>query len=337
MDLSTRYMGLDLRHPVVASASPLSSSLDGIRRLEDGGAAAVVLFSLFEEQLHQEIASVEHLAAAGSESFAESLSYFPELEEYHVGPDRYLDLLRRAAEAVDIPVIASLNCVTGDGWADYARQLSETGARGLELNVYYLPADPAVSGQHVEQHYLDALAAVKAASSVPVALKVSPYFSAMAHMARQFAQAGADGLVLFNRFYQPDFDLEELSVTPNLQLSERAEIRLPLRWIAMLHGRIDVSLAATTGVAGPDEVIKYLLAGADAVMTTSALLRNGPAFCQTLVTGVTEWMERRGYDSVAEMKGALSQQRVADPTAFARANYIRMLESWTNPYTLSGV
>lgn len=336
MNLATRYMGLDLQHPVVASASPLSSSLDGIKRLEDGGAAAVVMFSLFEEQLQQEMASVEHLTAVGAESFPESLSYFSAIDDYHVGPDRYLDLVCRAAEAVDVPVIASLNCVTPEGWSDYAHLLSESGASGIELNVYYLPADPEMSGAAVEQRYLDALTAAKAASVVPVGLKISPYFSAVAHMARRFETAGADGLVLFNRFYQPDFDLDELAVAPDLQLSEAEEIRLPLRWIAMLHGRIGVPLAATTGVQGPQEVIKYLLAGADAVMTTSALLRHGPAHCRTLVEGLAEWMDRRGYDSVAEMKGALSQQRVADPTAFARANYIRMLEGWKNPYLLSG-
>jgi dihydroorotate dehydrogenase (fumarate) len=337
MDLSTRYMGLDLRHPVVASASPLSSNLDGIRRLEDGGAAAIVMFSLFEEQLRQELASMEYLTAAGSESFAESLSYFPSLDEYHVGPDQYLNLLRRAVEAVDIPVIASINCVTGEGWTDYARLMCEAGASGLELNVYYLPADPDMGGPDVERQYLDALAAVKAASSVPVALKVSPYFSAIAHMARRFADGGADGLVLFNRFYQPDFDLEELSVVPGLQLSNSTEIRLPLRWIAMLYGRVDASLAATTGVQGPQEVIKYLLAGADAVMTASALLRNGPEFCGDLVSGLADWMASRGYRAVGQMKGMLSQRQVADPTAFARANYIKILESWKNPYTLSGV
>ncbi len=336
MDLTTRYMGLDLRHPVVASASPLSYSLDGIKRLEDGGAAAVIMFSLFEEQLQQEMASVDHLTAVGSDSFAESLSFFSSVEEVNVGPERYLDLVRRAAEAVDIPVIASLNCLTAEGWSDYAQLLADTGASGIELNVYYLPANPEMTGQSVEQQHLDALAAAKAASSVPVGLKISPYFSAMAHMARRFEEAGADGLALFNRFYQPDFDLDELAVTPDLKLSEAIEIRLPLRWIAMLHGRVALPLAATTGVQGPREVIKYLLAGADAVMTTSALLRNGPGHSQTLVDGLTEWMERRGYESVAAMKGALSQQKVADPAAFARANYIRELESWKNPYTLSG-
>lgn len=335
MDLSTRYLGLDLKHPVVASASPLSGTLDGIRRLEDGGAAAVVMFSLFEEQIQHEMASVEHLTAVGSDSFPESLSYFSAVEEYHVGPERYLDLVSRAADAVDIPIIPSLNCITAAGWSDYAQLLADAGASGIELNVYYLPADPAMTGQGVEQLYLDALTAAKVASSVPVGLKVSPYFSAMAHMAQQFEEAGADGLALFNRFYQPDFDLDELTVSPDLELSNAVEIRLPLRWIAMLHGRISVPLAATTGVQGPPEVIKYLLAGADAVMTTSALLRNGPTHCQALVAGLSEWMDRRGYESVAQMKGVLSQKNLADPTAFARANYIRILEGWKNPYLLS--
>lgn len=337
MDLRTRYMGLELMHPVVASASPLSTDLDGIKRLEDGGAAAVVMFSLFEEQLRQEMAAFDHLTTSGAESFAESLTYFPELDDYHVGPDSYLDLVRRAAEAVDVPVIASLNCVTSEGWSDYARQMCEAGAAGIELNLYFLPGDPEMTSHDVEQLYLDALAAVKAAASVPVALKLSPYFSAVAHMARRLADHGADALVLFNRFYQPDFDLEQLAVVPDLKLSEPTEIRLPLRWIAMLHGRVDVSLAATTGVHGPEEIVKYLLAGADAVMTTSALLRNGPAYIQTLVGGLTEWMERRGYESTRRMKGLLSQSQVTDPTAFARANYIKILETWKNPYTLSGV
>ena len=337
MDLSTRYMGLDLKHPLVASASPLSGDLDGIRRLEDAGAAAVVMFSLFEEQLREEMAAFDHLTASGAESFAESLSYFPELEDYNVGPDRYLDLLRRATETVEIPVIASLNCVSGEGWSDYARLMGQAGAAGIELNLYYLPGDLETSGREVEQLYLDALKAVKSVATVPVALKLSPFFSSVAHMARQFEQNGADALVLFNRFYQPDFDLDELDVAPDLKLSDPVEIRLPLRWISMLYGRVDVSLAATTGVQGPDEVIKYVLAGADAVMAASALLRHGPVVIGDLVRGLGEWMDRRGYQSIAQMKGILSQRQVADPSAFARANYIRILEGWKNPYTLSGV
>ncbi len=337
MDFRTDYMGLQLKHPVVASASPLSGDLDGIRRLEDGGASAVVMFSLFEEQLRAESAAFEHLTASASESFAVSHSYFPDMEDYSAGPDVYLDLLQRASAAVDIPVIASLNCVTGEGWADYARLMGEAGAAGIELNVYFLPGDVEMSGREVEQLYLDAVAAVKRTAQVPVALKLNPFFSSVAHMARQFEEAGADALVLFNRFYQPDFDLEALDVVPDLKLSDPLEIRLPLRWIAMLRGRVGVSLAATTGVQGPEEVIKYLLAGADAVMTASALLRQGPGHVWNLVAGLGDWMEQRGYTSVSGMKGVLSQQRVADPSAFARANYIRMLEGWQNPYTLSGV
>ena len=332
MDLRTRYMGLDLKHPVVASASPLSTEVDGVRRLEDGGAAAIVMFSLFEEQLREEMAAVDHLTALGAESFGESLSYFPSVDEYHVGPDHYLDLVRRAAEAVEVPLIASLNCVSAEGWSDYARSMEQAGASAIELNVYYLAADPEMSGRDVEALYLDAVRAVKAATSVPVALKLNPYFSAMANMARQLADAGADALVLFNRFYQPDFDLDELAVVPDLKLSHPLEIRLPLRWIAMLHGRIDASLAATTGVHTPDEVIKYLLAGADAVMTTSALLRHGPGFVEKLVNGLTVWMEQRGFASVGDLRGTLSQARASDPAAFARANYIKILETWKHPY-----
>jgi dihydroorotate dehydrogenase (fumarate) len=337
MDLSTSYMGLDLKHPLVASASPLSADLDGIRRLEDGGAAAVVLFSLFEEQLREELAALDHLTMTPAESFAESLTYFPETEDYHIGPNRYLDLVRRSVDTTDIPIIASLNCVSPQGWSDYARELCEAGAAGLELNVFYLPGDPEMSGREVERRYLDVLAAVKSVATVPVALKLSPYFSAIANMAQQFAVGGADALVLFNRFYQPDFDLESLSVVPDLKLSHPLEMRLPLRWIAMLHGRVEVSLAGTTGVSGPSEAVKYLLAGADAVMTTSALLRRGPGHMKDLVDGLADWMESRGFDSVGQMKGVLSQQRTSDPSAFARANYIKALESWKHPYTMTGI
>jgi len=337
MDLRTTYMGLELKHPVVASASPLSTDVSGVRRLEDGGAAAIVLFSLFEEQLQQEMAAVDHLTASAAESFPESLSYFPAVDEYHVGPDRYLNLVGQAVEAVDVPVIASLNCVTAEGWGSFAKAMQDAGAAGIEINVYYLAADPEMSGRDVEDLYLNALKAVKAEVSVPVALKLNPFFSAMAHMARAFSEAGADALVLFNRFYQPDFDLDELAVKPDLKLSHPLEIRLPLRWIAMLHGRVDASLAATTGVHSREEVIKYLLAGADAVMTTSAVLRYGSPFIKTLVEGLGDWMDERGFPSVSDMKGVLSQAQAADPSAFARANYIKMLESWKHPYTLAGV
>ena len=334
MDLHTTYMGLKLKHPIVASASPLSESVDNIKRMEDAGAAAVVMFSLFEEQLRHESAALEHLMESGTESFAESISYFPEIDSYHVGPDRYLDILRRASEAVDIPVIGSLNGITSEGWVDCAKQMQQAGAKGIELNIYYIPAGLDVSGRNVEQRYVDVLKAVKAAVSIPVALKLSPFFSAIGEMAKQLDDAGADALVLFNRFYQPDFDLDKLEVAPTLHLSTPDEIRLPLLWIAILRGRIKASLGATRGVHSATEVVKYLMAGADAVMTTSALLKHGIGFLTTLVDELQAWMERKGYVSIEQMKGSMSQQKVADPSAFERANYIKILESYKNLYML---
>lgn len=332
MDLTTTYMGLKLKHPVVASSSPLSGTIDGIKRLEDGGAAAIVMFSLFEEQIRHENEAFSHLMESGTQSFAESLSYFPEVEDFAVGPDSYLNLLRRATEELDIPVIASLNCVTSEGWIDYARQMEQAGAKGLELNIYGIEADVDISGKEVEQRYLDILVAVKSTVSIPVALKLSPFFSAMGHMAKRFDQAGADALVLFNRFYQPDLDINELEVAPTLELSSPNEIRLPLLWIALLHGKVNASLGATRGVDSADEVIKYLLAGADTVMTTSALLRNGPAYTTSLVDGLKSWMESRGFSSIARMRGSMSYRKVANPGAFERANYIKVLESYKGQY-----
>ncbi|MBP1150103.1 dihydroorotate dehydrogenase-like protein [Methylocaldum sp. RMAD-M] len=328
MDLKTRYMGLELDHPVVASASPLSETLDGIRRLEDGGVSAVVLFSLFEEQIRQERMAFVQLMDHPSESYAESLSYFPDVGDFRVGPDSYLSLVQRAAEAVDIPVIASLNCVTGEGWIDYARQLQEAGAKALELNIYGIEANFDVSGREVEQRYLDILRMVKQAVSIPVALKLSPFFSAFGHIARQFDAEGADALVLFNRFYQPDLDIVNLEVAPTLSLSHAGEIRLPLLWIALLRGRIKASLAATRGVESAVEIIKYLLAGADVVMVASALLRNGPDYAGTLVDGLRDWMDQRGFQSLEPMRGIMSRAKVANPGAFERANYIKILESY---------
>jgi dihydroorotate dehydrogenase (fumarate) len=328
MDLRTTYMGLPLRNPIVASASPLSEKLDNIKRMEDAGAAAVVMFSLFEEQIKRENASIERLITAGTNSFAESLSYFPDYEDYDTGPEEYLKLLRQAAEAVDIPVIGSLNGVTNEGWVDTARMMQEAGASGIELNIYYIPANLYMTGREVEHRYLDVLKAVKDSVSIPVALKLSPFFSAMGNMARQFDEAGADALVLFNRFYQPDFDLDKLDVKVNLELSTASEIRLPLLWIAVLYGRINASLAATRGVHSHIEAIKYLMAGADAVMTTSALLRHGIDFLTTLVDGLQTWMEDRQYESVQQMKGSMSQINCLDPGAFERANYIKIIESY---------
>lgn len=334
MDLSTRYMGLELKHPIVASAGPLSNSLDGIKRLGDGGAAAIVMFSLFEEQIRRENEAFDFLTQAGTESFAESLSYFPEVEDYHIGPDQYLNLIRGAKESCNLPIIGSLNGVTDSGWIDYAKEIQLAGADALELNIFYIPADIALSGRAIEEQYVEIVRHVKSAVSIPVAVKMVPFFSSIGEVAKRLEDAGADGLVLFNRFYQPDYDLDELEVTPSLELSTANEIRLPLMWIAILHGRLKLSLAATRGVQTATEAIKYILAGADAVLTTSALLRNGAGYAQTLVNGMSEWMERRDYESVTQMKGSMSQQNVADPSAFERANYIKILESYKSPYMI---
>jgi dihydroorotate dehydrogenase (fumarate) len=327
-------MGLKLKNPIVASASPLSGTLDSIKQMEDAGVSAMVMFSLFEEQIRQENAAFDYLIESGTESFAESLSYFPSVDDYHVGPENYLNLIRRASESVNMPIIGSLNGVTNEGWIDYAKQIQQAGAKGLELNIYYIPADLEMSGRDVEQRYLDILRGVKSAVTIPVALKLSPFFSSMGNMARQFDQAGADALVLFNRFYQPDFDIEQLEVASTLEYSTPNEIRLPLLWIAVLYGRVKASLAATRGVHSADEVVKYLLAGADVVMVASALLEHGPNFTKTLLKGLQDWMEPRNYESLQKMKGSMSRQHVINPSAFERANYIKILESYKSPYMM---
>ncbi|MBL8484245.1 MAG: dihydroorotate dehydrogenase-like protein [Rhodocyclaceae bacterium] len=327
MKLQTSYMGLKLAHPIVASASPLSADLGKLRHMEDAGAAAVVLFSLFEEQIERDNAAYEHYLNSVSDSHAESAGYLPAPDSYPMGPEGYLELIRRARAAVDIPVIASLNGVSAQGWTDYARQIEQAGAAALELNVYYL-ASPDEDGRAVEQRYLDVLAAVKGAVSLPVALKLSPYFSSVGHMALSLARAGADGLVLFNRFYQPDFDIDRLEVARSLDLSTAADIRLPLTWIAALYGRLPASIAASGGVDSAREVIKYLLAGADVVMTTAALLRHGIGHLGVLRDGLEQWMDERGFGSVADFRGELAQLTLADPAAFDRANYIHILESY---------
>ncbi len=334
MNLHTRYMGMELKNPIIASASPLSEDVGNIKRMEDAGAAAVVMFSLFEEQLKHEAAAMEYFMEHGTESFAEALSYFPAVDEYRADPDRYLELLHRASQAVDIPVIGSLNGITSEGWVDYAKNIEEAGASGIELNIYYIPADQTLSGAEVEQRYVDILKRVKASVAIPVALKLSAYFSSFGHFAKRLDDAGADALVLFNRLWQPDFDVERLEIVHSLNLSNPNQIRLRLLWIALLCGRVKASLAATTGVQTHIEVIKYLMAGADAVMTTSALLKNGIEFLTVLRDGLTEWMEQRGYSSVIQMKGSMSQRNVADPTAFERANYIKILERYRSPYVL---
>ncbi|WP_305908933.1 dihydroorotate dehydrogenase-like protein [Methylomarinum sp. Ch1-1] len=331
MDLSTRYLGLDLKHPIIASSTPLSETLDGIRLLEDSGASAIVMFSLFEEQIRRENEAFDFLLESGTESFAESLNYFPHVDRSPKGPEHYLNLISKAVAATEIPIIGSLNGVTNEGWIDYAKQIQDAGAHALELNVYFIPTDLELSPAEVEQRYFDILQAVKASVSIPVAIKLSPFFSAIGNMAKRLAEAGADGLVLFNRFYQPDFDLERLQVDPRASLSTAEEIRLPLLWIAVLYGRINTSLAGSRGVHSATEVIKYLLAGADVVMVASALMKHGPNHLQVLFEGLEQWLEARDYQSLDEVKGVMSRLNAANPGAFERVNYIKVLESFEAP------
>jgi dihydroorotate dehydrogenase (fumarate) len=331
MDLTTRYMGLQLKNPLVASASPLTGELDSLRRLEDAGAAALVLPSLFQEEIEAETARYEHLTSAHDDSWPEGLSNFPRLADAQQGPQHYLELVRRARQAVGVPVIASLNGTSNEGWTSYAKQLEQAGANGLELNVYFIPADLAATGSDVEQRYLDILRSVRAAVSIPIAMKLSPYFSSVGNMAMALHDAGANALVLFNRFYQPDLDLTRLQVLTDLKLSEPNEIRLPLLWLAVLAGRTKASLAASTGVTSAEEVVKYLLVGSDVVMTTSSLLREGPGHLATLLAGLKNWLDAREFKSLEHVRGIMSQRRLRDPEAFERANYIKILHGYRAP------
>ncbi|MBS2966652.1 dihydroorotate dehydrogenase-like protein [Actinocrinis puniceicyclus] len=327
MDLATRYMGLTLRNPLLASASPLSNTLDGVKRLADAGVAAIVLYSLFEEQVRQEAERNARLVDAGADSFAESLSYFPAGAQLETEPPRYLNLIERAAGAVQIPVIASLNGATPGGWTSYARAMQDAGAAAIELNIYSLPGDPHTSGRDVEQRHLDILQRVKDTVSVPVAVKLGPHFSSTGEIALRLDRAGADALVLFNRFLQPDVDPEQLTVVPAVDLSRPAEARLARTWISLLRHQVRASLAATTGVEEPADVVKYLLAGADVVMSASALLRHGPQYATVLLDGLTAWMRRKGYASVGELRGLLAVPADSDQAAYERAGYVRALRA----------
>jgi dihydroorotate dehydrogenase (fumarate) len=327
MDLSTRYLGLALRNPLVASASPLSNTLDGIRRLADAGVGAVVLFSLFEEQVRREAVRNALLADAGTDSFGESLSYFTAGADEDTGPRRYLSLLERAAAAVDVPVIGSLNGVTHSGWTSYARAMQDAGAAAIELNVYYIAGDPRMTGREVEQRHVDILRQVKDTVTVPVAIKLGPQFSSPGEIALQLDQAGADGLVLFNRFLQLDIDTETLAVQLGADLSSPAEARLPRTWISLLRNQVRASLAATSGVEGPADVVKYLLAGADVVMSASALIRHGPGHAAVLLDGLSQWMARKGYTSVSELRGILAVPANTKHAAYERAGYVRALRA----------
>ena len=328
MDLSTNYLGLHLKNPIVPSASPLSRSVDSMKRLEDAGASAIVMYSLFEEQIAHEAAELNHYLSYGTESFAEALTYFPETQEYNLGPDEYVELLHSAKEKLSIPIIGSLNGISSGGWIDYAKKIEQAGADALELNVYYIPTDPQLTGQEVEDRYLEVLMAVKQAVKIPVAMKLSPFFSSMANMAFRLDTAGANGLVLFNRFYQPDLDLETLEVVPGVVLSTPMAMRLPLRWIAILHGKVKAGLAATSGIHTAQDVIKMMMAGADVTMMCSALLKHGPQHITSVLTEIRQWMLEHEYVSVSQMKGSMSQKSVADPAAFERANYMKALNQY---------
>jgi len=324
-DLTTTYLGLSLKNPLVASASPLSKTLDRVRQLEDAGAAAMVMYSLFEEQITREVDELDCYLNLATNSYAEALSYFPDLDCYNVGPDSYLEHLRKVKEAVDIPVIGSLNGVSAGGWVDYAQKIEQAGADALELNIYYLPTDLELSSSALEKIYVNLVREVRAAIHIPLALKLSPFITALPHLAKRLTEAGANGLVLFNRFYQPDFDLEAFEVVPHLELSTSHELLLPLRWIALLYGRIYADFALTSGVHRVQDVVKAVMAGANVTMLASELLLYGPERIRQLSEELDEWMEQHEYLSVAQMRGCMSQHAVAEPAAFERANYMKAL------------
>jgi dihydroorotate dehydrogenase (fumarate) len=323
MDLSTQYLGLKLKSPLVPSASPLSEDLDNIKRMEDAGAAAVTLYSVFEEQIRYERYELHHHLTQGTESYPEALSYFPDPNQLFVGVEDYLRHIERAKAACTIPIFASLNGSTHGGWTDFAKQIEQAGADALELNLYNIPTDPDESGSESEKQYVDVLKAVKASVTIPVAVKVSPFFTNFANIAKQFDTAGANGLVLFNRFYQPDIELESLEVVPNVMYSTPMAMRLPMRWIAILYERIGADLAATSGIHRGTDAIKMLMAGASVTMLCSSLLRHGIKHIRVIEQELRDWMTEHEYSSVQQMKGSLSQKYCADPGAFERAQYIR--------------
>jgi dihydroorotate dehydrogenase (fumarate) len=327
-DLTSGYLGLQLRNPLVASASPLAKDLANLRKMEDSGAAAVVLHSLFEEQITAEEHSLDRLLSEGTESYAEALSYFPELPSYGMGPDAYLEHIRKAKQAVRIPIIGSLNGVSTGGWIRYAHEIEQAGADALELNIYFLPTSLEIEGREIEANYCDLVEAIKSKVRIPVAVKLAPFFTSMANMAFRLDRAGADALVLFNRFYQPDFDLEALQVTPRLTLSTSDELRLRLHWVALLSRTVKCELAITGGVHTAEDVLKGVMAGAQVVMLTSALLKNGIGYLRDLEAGVIEWMELHEYESIRQMRGSMNAAAVAEPAAFERANYIKVLGSY---------
>ena len=330
VDLSTNYLGLQLKNPLVVSASPLSKKVETVRRLEEAGASAVVMYSLFEEQIVHESKALDYYLSHGTESYAEALSYFPDMETYNVVPEKYLSHVEKLKKAVNIPVIGSLNGISTGGWIQYAQKIEEAGADALELNVYYIPTDLTITSTELEKVYLDLVNDVHSKIHIPLAVKLSPYFTALPNLAKQMVEAGANGLVLFNRFYQPDLDIETLDVVPNLVLSTSDELRLPLRWVAMLYGRVDADMALTSGVHTASDVLKSLMAGANVAMMASELIANGSTRIGEILAGMTTWMTTYEYESVQQMIGSMSQKAVLEPAAFERANYMKALTSYDN-------
>lgn len=329
MDLSTKYLGLQLKNPIVHAASPLSRDLEMVKRMEDAGASAVVMYSLFEEQIDHEKKELDHFLTVTGESSAEALGYFPEPEHYiNLGAEDYLNHIAKLKSAVSLPIIASLNGVSSGGWMRYAKQMEEAGADAIELNVYYIPTNPAVDSERIEQMYVDDLKTVKQSVRIPVALKVGPFFTAFAAAAKKFDEAGADGLVLFNRFFGPEINLETMEVEPRLTLSTQAELALPLRWIAVLYGNIKADLAATSGIHEAEDVLRVIMAGASVAMIASTLLKHGVGHVENILSGVKRWMEQHEYNSIAQMRGSMSYQAIAEPAAYERANYMKTLQSY---------
>jgi dihydroorotate dehydrogenase (fumarate) len=330
VDLSTNYLGLQLKNPLVASASPLSKKVDSVKKLEDAGISAVVMYSLFEEQITHESVELDHFLNEGTYTYAESLTHFPDFEHYNIGPESYLELIQKIKRAVNIPVIGSLNGISAGGWVDYAHKIQEAGADALELNMYYLPTDDTLTGSELEKTYVELVKQVHAKIHIPLAVKLSPFFTSLPNLARRLVDAGASSLVLFNRFLQPDLDIDTLDVVPNVILSTSDELRLPLRWIAILYGRIQSDLALTTGVHTGKDALKAIMAGANVAMVASELIANGPASASTILAGMQTWMEEYEYQSIQQMRGSMSQKAVAEPAAFERANYMKALRSFDN-------
>lgn len=328
VDLSTTYLGMKLKNPLVASSSPLTQKIESIQKMEEAGLSAVVLYSLFEEQITQESLKLHHDLLRGTESYAEALTYLPDYGQYSIGPEKYIEHIKKVKKAVSIPVIGSLNGATTGGWIEYAQKIEQAGADALELNLYFLATDPDMTSQALEENYIQLVQDIRQKIQIPIAVKLSPFITALPNFARQLQQAGANALVLFNRFYQPDFDLENLEVAPNLVLSNSHEVRLPLRWIAILYGKVDLDFALTSGVHSAEDMLKAMMAGANVTTIASTLLQNGVGAASEILSATKAWMEEHEYESIKQMQGSMSQRAVGDPATFERANYMRVLSSY---------